>query len=198
MDTKPTKAELALTAYQKFIISLSDQKLDTASYMLGDPMLGDNDGLRTLLASGTYVYGSFNRPLWIGCESTWHREGVQKGTYAMLHTDNPSWATMVPHSYIVSRHEFPKTTLDAHELVEIKRPDAAEKVALTRDEIIERLGKHFGFENKSGTDWHILTRCKSSREVGTMTIDDFEEMEFDHLGELADLILEMMGGNDAN
>ena len=59
------------------------------------------------------------------------------------------------------------------------------------DKVMDLVSRHLGFENASGTDWHILTRCKSSREIGTMTIDDFEEVNDDQVAELADLFLEI-------
>lgn len=59
---------------------------------------------------------------------------------------------------------------------------------ITRDALAELIGNYFGLADKDGTYWHILTRCKSSREVGTMSIDDFEEVDFNSVDELADLI----------
>ena len=43
----------------------------------------------------------------------------------------------------------------------------------------EQLFKHFGFEGKDGTYVYILNRVKEARHYGTLTIDDFSEVDPD-------------------
>jgi hypothetical protein len=52
----------------------------------------------------------------------------------------------------------------------------------------EQLYKYFGFDGKDGTYWHILTRVKEARQVGTLTIDDYQEMNEEDLAELESFI----------
>lgn len=42
----------------------------------------------------------------------------------------------------------------------------------------------FGFNGYEGTYWHILTRVKESRHIGTMSLDDFEEVTEESLLDL--------------
>jgi hypothetical protein len=58
-----------------------------------------------------------------------------------------------------------------------------------RDDLIEWLNGYFGLDGSEGTYAHWLTRCKSSRGVGTMSIEDFEEFSEESITELADFIL---------
>lgn len=55
--------------------------------------------------------------------------------------------------------------------------------------IVETLANHMSFNSKDGTDWHILTRIKEARSYGTLTIDDFSEVNNDNLNELADALI---------
>ena len=42
---------------------------------------------------------------------------------------------------------------------------------------------------EDGTYFYNLTRTKTAFNVGTVTIDDFEEMEYEQIEELADIIM---------
>ena len=57
--------------------------------------------------------------------------------------------------------------------------------------IEEKLYEHLGFNGVDGTYIYILTRVKEAFGYGTMTLDDFVEIDGDFVGELADLITEI-------
>lgn len=56
------------------------------------------------------------------------------------------------------------------------------------EQIRDELYKLFGMGDRDGSYWHILTRVKEARQVGTLTIDDYKEVEMDDLEELINLI----------
>ena len=58
-----------------------------------------------------------------------------------------------------------------------------------RIDLLEWLYEYFGFDGADGTYAFMLTRCKSSRDIGTMSIDDFEEFTDEHISELADFLI---------
>ncbi|WP_346938079.1 hypothetical protein [uncultured Clostridium sp.] len=62
---------------------------------------------------------------------------------------------------------------------------------MDRNKLIELLMEFFGFDGSDGTYWYWLTRVKEAFAVGTMTLDDFVEMENETLEELADEILKL-------
>lgn len=62
-----------------------------------------------------------------------------------------------------------------------------------RDQLIGWLEEYFGMND---TYHFVLTRCKSAYGVGTMTINDFEELSPDAMVELADHLLEKLKSND--
>ena len=59
---------------------------------------------------------------------------------------------------------------------------------MTPNEMTEKLADFFGINSNDGTYWHILTRVKDSRYVGTMTIDDFVEIDMEIISDLAEFI----------
>jgi uncharacterized membrane protein len=61
---------------------------------------------------------------------------------------------------------------------------------VTKDELAEKLEDYFGFNGSDGTYFYWLTRVKEAFHVGTMTLDDFVEIDGDFVDELADFILE--------
>lgn len=63
---------------------------------------------------------------------------------------------------------------------------------MNRDKLIKVLESFFGFNESwgDGTYFYNLNRVKSAFNVGTITIDDFTEMEHEQIEELADLIIE--------
>ena len=116
------KSALTLGAYLAYVTDTADSpEIVRAVDALAMPF-PITQGRKTL-AQRVYVYASFNRPLWFGCRSAWHEMGVKPGSYAELWPSlTPSWAAMIPHTWVVSREEFPAALLKAHELTEIKRP----------------------------------------------------------------------------
>lgn len=63
---------------------------------------------------------------------------------------------------------------------------------MDKEKLIEKLYDYFGFNYPDGTYIYCLTRTKSAFNVGTMTLDDFEEIDDEFIYELADFILEMI------
>lgn len=61
-----------------------------------------------------------------------------------------------------------------------------------KEQVMEKLFDHLGFDGVDGTYIYCLTRVKEAFHVGTMTMDDFVEVDGDFVGELADLFLEIM------
>lgn len=66
---------------------------------------------------------------------------------------------------------------------------------MDRNKLIELLMHFFGFDGSDGTYWYCLTRVKEAFAVGTVTLDDFVEMENETLEELADEILKFNSVN---
>jgi len=55
-----------------------------------------------------HVYASFNRPI----DALW--ASIDKAVY--VHTDNPNWSTMTPHTWVITPYELSQETLDRYEL----------------------------------------------------------------------------------
>lgn len=66
-----------------------------------------------------------------------------------------------------------------------------DKLTEIKEDAMKRLYEHLGFDGVDGTYIYILTRVKEAFHVGTMTLDDFVEVDDDFVGELADLFAEM-------
>lgn len=62
-----------------------------------------------------------------------------------------------------------------------------------RDQLIDWLNEYFGMDD---TYHFVLTRCKSAYGVGTMTINDFEELSPDATAALADYLLMKLKSHD--
>lgn len=60
---------------------------------------------------------------------------------------------------------------------------------MDREQIAQKLFDYFCFNTKDGTYIYNLTRVKSAFNIGTMTLDDFEEIDEDFIYGLADYIL---------
>lgn len=45
----------------------------------------------------------------------------------------------------------------------------------TEEQIEQELTEHFGLNNRRGSYYYVLTRDKEAFEIGTMTINDFQE-----------------------
>jgi hypothetical protein len=56
----------------------------------------------------------------------------------------------------------------------------------------KKLYEHLGFNGVDGTYIYCLTRVKEAFHVGTMTLDDFVEVDEEFVGELAELFAEMV------
>ncbi|MFF2909988.1 hypothetical protein [Paenibacillus sp. NPDC057934] len=65
-----------------------------------------------------------------------------------------------------------------------------ERIAEIKQQIESKLFDHLGFNGCDGTYIYILTRVKEAFGYGTMTLDDFVEIDGDFVGELADMIME--------
>ena len=63
---------------------------------------------------------------------------------------------------------------------------------MDKEKLVEKLFDYFCFNTKDGTYIYNLTRVKEAFHVGTMTLDDFEEIDEEFIYELADFILEIM------
>lgn len=63
---------------------------------------------------------------------------------------------------------------------------------MDREKLLKILEEYFGFSDSwgDGTYFYNLNRVKSAFGVGTITIDDFTEIEYEQIEELADLIIE--------
>ena len=64
------------------------------------------------------------------------------------------------------------------------------KPKLNRDQIAEKFNEFFDINSKDGTYVYNLTRVKEAFGYGTMTIEDFEEVDEVFIYELADFILD--------
>lgn len=62
-----------------------------------------------------------------------------------------------------------------------------------RDHLIEWLNEYFGMDD---TYHYVLTRDKRAFGVGTMTLNDFEELSPDSVAELADHLLTKLKSHD--
>lgn len=62
-----------------------------------------------------------------------------------------------------------------------------EKPLTEREQLIAALYQHLGFNDKDGTYYYCLTRVKEGFSVGTVSLDDFEEIDEEFVGELADV-----------
>ena len=62
---------------------------------------------------------------------------------------------------------------------------------MDREKLLKILEDYFGFSNKwkDGAYFYNLTRTKSAFGVGTVTIDDFEEIQYEQIEELANIIM---------
>jgi hypothetical protein len=60
-----------------------------------------------------------------------------------------------------------------------------------KDKVESELYEHLGFDEVDGTYIYCLTRVKEAFHVGTMTLDDFVEVDGDFVGELVDLFLKL-------
>jgi len=92
-----------------------------------------------------------------------------------------------------------KTTKDSGHIIGdsmkevFKRVDKVEtQPTIDKEKLVEKLYNYFGFNSKDGTYIYNLTRVKSAFNVGTMTLDDFEEIDDDFIYGLADFILEII------
>lgn len=65
------------------------------------------------------------------------------------------------------------------------------KVDEIKAEAEKKLFEHLGFDGVDGTYLYWLSRVKEAFHVGTMTLDDFVEVDGDFVGELADLFVNM-------
>jgi hypothetical protein len=65
------------------------------------------------------------------------------------------------------------------------------KIDEIKAEAEKKLFEHLGFDGVDGTYIYCLTRVKEAFHVGTMTLDDFVEVDGDFVAELADMFVEM-------
>ena len=63
---------------------------------------------------------------------------------------------------------------------------------MDREQIAQKLYDFFDFNSKDGTYVYDLTRDKKAFGLGTMTLDDFEEIDDNFIYELADYIINNM------
>ena len=70
--------------------------------------------------------------------------------------------------------------------------DETRRFKLDKEKLIKILEDYFGFSDQwhDGTYFYNLNRVKEAFNIGTMTTDDFTEMEYEQIEELADLIIE--------
>ena len=61
---------------------------------------------------------------------------------------------------------------------------------MNKEQIADKLNEFFDINAKDGTYVYNLTRVKEAFGYGTMTIDDFEEIDSIFIDELADFILD--------
>ncbi|HEY8803984.1 MAG TPA: hypothetical protein VIM42_02560 [Clostridium sp.] len=61
---------------------------------------------------------------------------------------------------------------------------------MNREQIAQKLNEFFDMDSKDGTYVYNLTRVKEAFGFGTMTTDDFEEIDSNFIYELADYILD--------
>lgn len=60
---------------------------------------------------------------------------------------------------------------------------------MNREQIAGKLYDFFDFNSKDGTYVYNLTRVKEAFGLGTMTLDDFEEIDDEFIYDLADFII---------
>jgi len=68
----------------------------------------------------------------------------------------------------------------------------------TLEGLLKEVVDLFGFDNKEGTYWHILTRVKEARQVGTLTIDDYQEVTDEDIQPILDFITKAYTLGQAN
>jgi len=63
-------------------------------------------------------------------------------------------------------------------------------MGMTKEKLIEVLTKYFGLNDQDGTYTYSLTRVKSAFNVGTITIDDFQEFDDEQIEDVAQYIIQ--------
>lgn len=63
-----------------------------------------------------------------------------------------------------------------------------------KESLVNMLVDWFGLNDRDGTYFYNLTRVKEAFGYGTMTLDDFTEVEYDQVAELADEVLKWIEG----
>ena len=71
-----------------------------------------------------------------------------------------------------------------------KPPMYNTKPKMNKKQIADKLNEFFDVNAKDGTYVYNLMRVKSAFGLGTMTVDDFEEIDSVFINELADFILD--------
>jgi hypothetical protein len=61
---------------------------------------------------------------------------------------------------------------------------------ITKEKLVEVLTDYFGLNCSDGSYAYELTRVKSAFEVGTVSLDDFEEFDEERIEDIANYILE--------
>lgn len=62
---------------------------------------------------------------------------------------------------------------------------------MTKEKLMEKLYEHLGFNGRDGTYIYCLTRVKEAFGYGTMSLDDFVEIDEEFVSDLADFILSL-------
>jgi hypothetical protein len=66
-----------------------------------------------------------------------------------------------------------------------------------RDDLVQWLATHLGYGGNDGSYLYHLTRCKSAFGIGTVTVQDFEEVDYSFVEEIADMLLEKLRSYDS-
>lgn len=61
-----------------------------------------------------------------------------------------------------------------------------------KEKLRQKLYDYLGFDGKDGTYLHWLTRVKEAYAVGTMTLDDFVEVDETFIDEIVELVEEVL------
>jgi len=68
---------------------------------------------------------------------------------------------------------------------------------MDKEKLNKLLSDYFGLNSAVGTYTYKLTRCKTAFEVGTITLDDFEEIDETDVEDLAEFLIEKLNFTEA-
>lgn len=68
---------------------------------------------------------------------------------------------------------------------------------ISKEDMVEILSSYFGLYTHDGTYTYELTRVKEAFDLGTMSLDDFEEIDEEWVRDLVDHIFQILTGGES-